>query len=74
MKELIGYGDWSDFEFYTDRLTAATEARNMGWRSVQRFERPIHLKSIDRTKSFAYEPSAKIQWRIVRRRLARSTG
>jgi TPR repeat protein len=35
MVELICRGDLSDFEFYTNRLAAATEAENIDWRSIQ---------------------------------------
>jgi hypothetical protein len=35
MQSLIGRGDWSDFEFYTNRLAEATKAKNLDWRSVQ---------------------------------------
>jgi hypothetical protein len=60
MKVLIGRGDWHDFEFYTNRLAAVSEAKNMDWRSVQQFERPIHLKSIDRGKSMKLRDSSVI--------------
>jgi TPR repeat protein len=61
IKELVGRGDRSDCEFYANRLAAATEAENINWRSVQRFERPIHLKSIDRGKSMKLGDSSVIR-------------
>jgi TPR repeat protein len=66
MKSLIGRGDLSDFEFYTNCLAGATEAKDLDWHSVQRFERPTHLKSIDRGKLMKLRDSSVIRMMDVK--------
>jgi TPR repeat protein len=66
VEDLIGRGDSPDFEFYTKHLEAATEAKNLDWRSAQRFERPTHLKSIDQGKSMKLRDSSVMRMTEVK--------